>query len=261
MAGKTLLKMQKTVWYRSAISMLAITTVGLLVTAPAGGQGLEQSLTDDSAQEQGLEQSPINIRAKDLKVVDNLPKLQFNYGTRVTLDVVNTGSPGGQATVQVNVPDGAGQLQVAGVTYKLQQFHFHTPSEDLIDGKKFPLEMHLVHQAADGTRLAVGIFIVSGAGNLELNRIFSNLPKPDESKTLQNFNLRKLLPEERESFRYRGSLTTPSFTEGVRWVVLEETNTLTRGNIQNFRTLFPEGNSREVQPLNGRKVLTDVKRR
>jgi carbonic anhydrase len=70
--------------------------------------------------------------------------------------------------------------------------------------------------------------------------------------------LRDLLPEERESFRYAGSLTTPPFTEGVRWIVLAEPLTLSKRQIQAFRELFDEGNSREVQPLNGRAVLSDA---
>ena len=35
--------------------------------------------------------------------------------------------------------------------YKLLQFHFHTPSENRIDGHAFASEVHLVHQAADGS--------------------------------------------------------------------------------------------------------------
>jgi hypothetical protein len=36
-----------------------------------------------------------------------------------------------------------------GKKYKLVQFHFHTPSENRIDGHAFASEVHLVHQAAD----------------------------------------------------------------------------------------------------------------
>jgi hypothetical protein len=38
-----------------------------------------------------------------------------------------------------------------GKKYKLVQFHFHTPSENRIDGHAFASEVHLVHQAADGS--------------------------------------------------------------------------------------------------------------
>jgi len=71
------------------------------------------------------------------------------------------------------------------------------------------------------------------------------------------FNLRRLLPKNRESFRYGGSLTTPPFTEGVQWVVLAEPLEMSAQQIQAFEALFPQGNSREVQPLNNRIVVTD----
>ena len=47
-----------------------------------------------------LAQSPIDIQAADLTIVDNLPALYFNYGTNVALTVVNTGSPDEFATVR-----------------------------------------------------------------------------------------------------------------------------------------------------------------
>jgi len=37
---------------------------------------------------------------------------------------------------------------VNGKEFELKQFHFHTPSEHTIDGEYFPLEMHMVHEAA-----------------------------------------------------------------------------------------------------------------
>ena len=68
------------------------------------------------------------------------------------------------------------------------------------------------------------------------------------------------LPRDRSSYRYKGSLTTPPFTEGVRWIVLAHPITLSRHQIDAFRELLEEGNSREVQPLNRRKVLSDARR-
>ena len=58
--------------------------------------------------------------------------------------VINNGH-----TIQVDVGD-AGGIELDGVKYALKQFHFHHPSEHTIDGKAFPLELHLVHAAGDG---------------------------------------------------------------------------------------------------------------
>ena len=38
-----------------------------------------------------------------------------------------------------------------GKAYHLVQFHFHSPSEHSVDGELMAAEMHLVHQAADGS--------------------------------------------------------------------------------------------------------------
>lgn len=95
-------------------------------------------------------QSPIDIRSEYTKF-SLLAPLLFSYGSDVDLDVVNNGSPGEESTIRSNVPTGAGFLSVAGVSYDLLQFHFHTESEHLLNGVGGEMELHMVHQAADGT--------------------------------------------------------------------------------------------------------------
>jgi carbonic anhydrase len=237
--------------YLLRLMLLAVLSVSALIPHPQA----------DAQTSVGSEQTPIDIRNEDLTFVEHLPALGFSYGTKVTLDVFNNGSPGEFATIRANVPDGGGELRVAGVNYKLLQFHWHTPSEHELNGEKFPMEMHLVHRATDGTDTlsVVGVWIRRGKENKELKKLFANLPsQPDEHRTISHFNLTRLLPESLESYRYNGSLTTPNFDEGVRWVVLAEPIEMSEEQIDAFKQLFPEGNSREIQPLNGREVLTDV---
>jgi carbonic anhydrase len=245
--------------YFLRLALLAVLSVSTLVSLPRV----------DAQTSTGSEQTPIDIRNEDLTFVEHLPPLGFSYGTKVTLDVFNNGSPGEFATIRANVPDGGGELRVAGVAYKLLQFHWHTPSEHELNGEKFPMEMHLVHRSADvtlpdgtvssGKLSVVGVWIRSGKENKELKKLFANLPaQTDEHRTIGHFNLTRLLPESLESYRYNGSLTTPNFDEGVRWVVLAEPIEMSDEQIDAFKQLFPEGNSREIQPLNGRAVLTDV---
>ena len=75
-------------------------------------------------------QSPIEIRSEDT-LFTALPGLNFLYGSGVTLDVTNTGSPGEESTIRANVSAGPGSLSVGGTAYALTQFHFHTKSEHL----------------------------------------------------------------------------------------------------------------------------------
>jgi len=44
-----------------------------------------------------------------------------------------------------------------GVNFTLQQFHIHTPSEHRINSEFFPMEMHMVHEAADGSIAVIAI--------------------------------------------------------------------------------------------------------
>jgi carbonic anhydrase len=239
-------------YFLSKLALVALFALSVLAPLP-------RSTAQEIGTSVGSEQTPIDIRNEDLTFVENLPPLGFSYSTKVSLDVINTGSPGEFATVRAVVPEGGGDLTVAGVTYKLLQFHWHAPSEHELNGQKFPMEMHLVHQATDGTYSVVGVFIKSGKENKELRKIFADLPtQPNEQRAVSHFNLTKLLPHGLESFRYMGSLTTPDFKEGVRWVVLAEPIEMSPEQIAAFTALFPEGNSREVQPLNGRTILTDV---
>jgi|AntAceMinimDraft_5_1070358.scaffolds.fasta_scaffold78219_1 carbonic anhydrase len=38
-----------------------------------------------------------------------------------------------------------------GRTYRFVSLHFHTPAENTVDGIAYPMEMHLVHLAEDGS--------------------------------------------------------------------------------------------------------------
>ena len=244
--------------YFLRLALLAILSLSALAPLPrVAGQ--------ESTPSVGSEQTPIDIRNEDLTFFEDLPALGFSYGTKVTLDVINTGSPGEFATVRAELPNGGGELTVGGVTYKLLQFHWHTPSEHELNGQKFPMEMHFVHKYEDATLpgggilSVVGVWIKAGKENKELKKLFADLPtQPGEHRAVTRFNLTRLLPESLESYRYDGSLTTPPFNEGVRWVVLAEPIEMSAEQIEAFKQLFPEGNAREVQPLNGRIIKTDV---
>ena len=90
---------------------------------------------------------------------------------------------------------------------------------------------------------------------------------------MDNVDLRKLLPSGQSAWEYPGGLTAPSttcnsaqltkqlasdnFPEIVRWHLLQSVVHLPMEDIDKFHELFEEGNSREVQKLNGRPVFND----
>jgi carbonic anhydrase len=189
-----------------------------------------------------------------LKFDRTLPALQFNYPTALNLDCVNNGE-----IVRCSVPSGAATLKVGNETFDLLQFHWHTSSEHRFFGLTFPMEMHLVHRSASGQLLVVGVWFVPSAANTELAKVFDRLPANNGDRSaVSGFNLPSILPASRRSFRYNGSLTTPPFTEGVRWIVLDDVARASPLQFYQHLSVFPGGNARDPQPLNGRIVRTDA---
>lgn len=206
-------------------------------------------------------QSPINITTNNTTFDKNLPPLLFTLNSDTQLKVINNGSPDVEKTAaRANVIDpGAGSVTVGGDTYRLSQFHFHTPAEHLENGYKFPMEMHMVFADAKDNLLVIGRWVEEGNFNKALAPIFSNLPHSvTDTLTVDHFNLNALIPDNLNSFRYDGSLTTPPFSEGVKWIDLAQPLDMSADQINAYSSLFPDGDAREIQALNGRTILTDV---
>ncbi|RKZ80685.1 MAG: carbonate dehydratase, partial [Candidatus Parabeggiatoa sp. nov. 3] len=52
-----------------------------------------------------------------------------------------------------------------------------------------------------------------------------------------------------------GSLTTPPCSEGVKWVILKQTVSISPAQLAQYQALYTY-NVRPLQPLNDRKVLS-----
>jgi carbonic anhydrase len=246
-----------TVDRRTAIVGAACLALSAAMPGTAAASGLARA--PGRAVAQRPRQSPIDLRRSQITFVRRLPRVRFRYPRRVDATLVNTGSPDEFATVRAEVPAGAAHIVIDGVRWNLEQFHWHTPSEHKVQGRETPLEMHFVHTRADEAILVVPVFIERGRRNAAIAPMFRDLPaQPNATREVSGVRLRALLPEGRESYRYTGSLTTPPFTEPVRFVVLADSISVSRRQIRAFREHFEEGNSREVQPLNGRKIRSDV---
>ena len=131
----------------------------------------------------GKNQSPIDLSGfveADMKAL----KLDYKAGSAAihnhghaglidqtgSADILNNGH-----TVQINYAPGS-SLAVDGLAFELKQFHFHSPSENTISGKQFPLEGHLVHADKDGNLAVVAVMFQEGAANGLLGRIWEKMP-------------------------------------------------------------------------------------
>ena len=200
---------------------------------------------DFEACAKGHAQSPVDIRST---VKAELPALRFDY-TQADPVIVNNGH-----TVQVNLPPGQ-RLMIGDLSFELVQFHFHTPSEEEIHGRRAPMEVHFVHRDAEGKLAVVSVLLQSGKPSEAYAPVFQHLPRPGEKITVEglHLDLAKLLPATAGYYRFQGSLTTPPCSEGVQWIVLKQPVTLGADQIRAFQRLF-KANARPVQPLNGRVV-------
>lgn len=161
-------------------------------------------------------------------------------------------------------------ITINGEKYYLIQYHFHYDSEHELNGKRFDMEVHLVHQAMTGKVAVVGVFIKKGHEKTKtLEEIFNTAPEEEtdlEHKvTISGFNPKSLLPENKEEyFTYSGSLTTPAglfnnstvpYVEGLRWFVFAKPITVSEESYDHYTEVYEHPNARPIQALGNRKVL------
>lgn len=153
------------------------------------------------------------------------------------------------------IPEEEQTLRIGAKAFELVQFHFHTPSEHAVTGRRYPLEVHFVHQAADGERAVFGVLVRRGDRN-EAFADLGRLPRSEGSETEveEQVNLRGLMPRRLTAFRYAGSLTTPPCSEGIRWNVADSYVELSRRQIRRVRSIIGHS-ARPLQPHNGRALI------
>jgi len=197
---------------------------------------------------EGKQQSPINVIASkdtDLKALD----LQYKTGSET---IINNGH-----TVQVNIKDGS-VLKIDGADYKLKQFHFHVPSENNINGEAYPLEAHFVHATDDGKLAVVAVMFEEGEENPVLAKAWKKLPSlkvGEEAKCgLTSDEVKAIMPENKEYYKFMGSLTTPPCSENVKWHIYKNAMSASKEQINAFFTLFSFPNNRPVQATNDRNI-------
>ena len=195
----------------------------------------------------GRNQSPIDLHGF---IDSDLPPIELHYAP-AGHDEINNGH-----TIQIDYEPGS-WIRVDGHDYELKQFHFHTPSENHIAGKTYPLEAHLVHADADGNLAVIAVMFEEGPRNEALAVAWDDMPEQPNShhELLTRASASALLPDDRHYYRFNGSLTTPPCTEGVAWLVMKQPVTASKTQIEHFARVMGHPNNRPVQPLNARVVL------
>ncbi len=195
----------------------------------------------------GQEQSPIDISSANK---GDLVKIDFNYKAS-PVKVLNNGH-----TIQVNF-GAENTIKIGSQTYKLLQFHFHSPSENTINKKAYDMEAHFVHKNDKGELAVIGVMMQAGEANKIVDSVWAAIPKEinkEEALTAQ-INPSDLMPATKQFYHFKGSLTTPPCSEGVNWFVLKDAINVSADQVKAFVATVGQ-NARPVQALNKRSVAT-----
>lgn len=193
----------------------------------------------------GKRQSPIDLR-DGIKV--NLEQISFDYHPS-SFSEVNNGH-----TIKVMV-GGGNFITIGNTVYELQEFHFHRPSEEKINGKGTEMVIHLVHRSAEGKIAIIAVLLERGQPHRLMQTIWDNLPLEKQEVVSPSIVIdpTDALPERRDYFTYMGSLTEPPCTEGVLWMVFKQPMQASPAQMALFSRLYPL-NARPVQSTAGRMI-------
>ncbi len=96
-----------------------------------------------------------------------------------------------------------------------------------------------------------------GDMNKGLEQAWSMMPKKagDKHTFSTKLSVGDILPENRDYYRFNGSLTTPPCSEGVRWLVMKNEVAVSKEQVEAFSHVMQGPNNRPLQPVNARPVL------
>ncbi|CAB4317722.1 unnamed protein product [Prunus armeniaca] len=204
----------------------------------------------------GKLQSPIDLSDdRATKVIPSLEDLQMSYKP-CNSTMKNEGH-----YIAMEWEGDAGSVKINGTDYFLKQCHWHTPSEHSINGIRYDLELHMLHQSPDpNNKAVVALLFKIGSPNPLLSKMHKGLESMIFTKETQ---LELTDPSEikwssLKFYRYIGSLTTPPCTEGVIWTVNKMVNTVSKEQLELLKQAvydYAKMNARPSQPFNDRDIM------
>jgi carbonic anhydrase len=204
--------------------------------------------------EHGLLQSPVNILSNEIEGGQH--QISVNYHDAEPRHLENKGT-----TIELDFPEGS-SITFDGQEYQLKQLHFHTPSEHQIDGITYPMEMHIVNvmntkeEGEPPHYLVISYLFRMGEEEPFIASFLDEVPTEKGNEELAPGTV-MITPQGRrlnhEYYHYRGSLTTPPYTETVEWLIVKDIWEASPEQIRRINLLEGD-NARRVQALYGRKV-------
>jgi len=192
------------------------------------------------------------------------------YTANTNMTLTNNGH-----TIQATYTNGNYTNDEYGTTYQISQFHFHTHSEESVDGLGDIASMHLVHAQVPtplpyNALSVLGVLFVIGPDNPIFDPIIAALSKIPvlgdvtyiNFTGFQSFFDSMNAAGTNDYWNYPGSLTTPPCTEKVDWTVLSTPWSISQAQLDALNAiLVQDTNSSIANTSNYRHVqrtLTNV---
>lgn len=199
--------------------------------------------------------TPLNIKTNRLISGNNKLKMFYSHNQRTVCEV----DP--NFTIYV-LSDSNSYIIYNDVKYTLIQFHFHNASENLIDNVFSPVECHLVHENVETHELVIiGLLMSKSKHGSDLTKnIVSNVGKEVYFNLAQYNKLYK-----NKYYSFMGSLTTPPFDVGERWLLFDSNDIKNNINItisheewMEYAKTFANNRSNTVNQFNDSRFTGDL---
>ncbi|KAK7284996.1 hypothetical protein RJT34_19751 [Clitoria ternatea] len=206
-------------------------------------------------------QSPIDLSNNRVEVIPKLRALKMSYKPQHAT-LLNRGHD-----VAINWEGDAGSIVINGTHFFLQQSHWHWPSEHTINGRRYALELHMVHVGPqpDGTNKTAVVTLLYKYGSSDpfISELAKYIIEEDGEKSLGVIDPSEIKMGGNLYYRYIGSLTAPPCTEGVIWTINKKVSSVSRGQVKLLKHAvlkrYAKRNARPLQPLNQREVQLFVR--
>ncbi|XP_062192624.1 alpha carbonic anhydrase 7-like [Phragmites australis] len=203
----------------------------------------------------GRMQSPIDLSHERVSLVRSLGYLNHTY-CAAEATIVNRGHD-----IMVRFDGDAGSLVINGTAYYLRQLHWHSPTEHTVDGRRYDMELHMVHESAENKAAVIGILYEIGRHDAFLHKLEPFIrriaDRRDKEERIGVVDPRGTRGTACVYYRYMGSLTTPPCTEGVIWTIVKRVRTVSSYQLEFLREAVHddmEKNARPLQEVNNRDI-------
>ncbi|XP_048539909.1 alpha carbonic anhydrase 7-like [Triticum urartu] len=168
--------------------------------------------------------------------------------------------------IMVRFDGNAGSLVLDGVSYRLRQMHWHSPSEHALNGSRYDLELHMLHQsdkASNKYAVVAQLFQIGEHRDEILHMLepfierITDRRKGYEEEIDYEVDPRRPVRGSDTFYRYTGSFTTPPCTEGIAWAVATKVRHVSRQQVELLKDAVHDHarrNARPLQEANGRGI-------